>query len=665
MIVDVRYGHMVHEHATTRVREILRERDARVRSLRTRRQAERYVRDVRTAVARAFGRMPSRTPLRPNLGEVRGLEFCAVQPLCFESRPGLAVTANLYRPLHGSPPYPAVLGLCGHAPAGKTYGRYQSFCQGLAARGFVVLIIDPVGQGERMQFRAADLRVMVPRTAGLRQGLRSAWRAAALPGVCDGHNLLGNQLALLGGFLGSWRAWDAIRGVDYLVSRPDVDPRRIGVTGNSGGGTLSAYLTALDPRLAMAAPGCFVCSYGANLENENPTDAEQNPPGILAAGLDHVDLLLCHAPRPTLIMAQRDDYFDARAARRAYEELRRVHELLGSRGSAAWFCGQHGHGFTRENRQAMYRFFMKVSGVRGDPSEPAVRPLSAGRLRAAGGEAPGRRIFDFIGDEADRLGRIRGRVDGTDLERRARAVLGLPRRGTASIPRYRCLVKERRRRPDLLQQSVFAVESEPGIQVIVSTFGPEQELMHPPRGDVRVYVGHASGERDLRTEPPVRVLARDRIPLVVGEPRGFGPTRALACGSRRFLEPYGADFLLASIGEMLGESYLGKRVHDLMRALDFLAAGGAQRVELVGRGLGSVIAAFAGLLHPCRPRVLLLDYLPSFDALCRDTLANWPLSSLPRGVLRFFDLPDVYRALGRRLTLRRPAPSRLDPAGMP
>jgi len=209
------------------------------------------------------------------------------------------------------------------------------------------------------------------------------------------------------------------------------------------------------------------------------------------------------------------------------------------------------------------------------------------------------------------------------------------------------------------------VESEPGIQVIVSTFGPEQELMHPPRGDVRVYVGHASGERDLRTEPPVRVLARDRIPLVVVEPRGFGPTRALACGSRRFLEPYGADFLLASIGEMLGESYLGKRVHDLMRALDFLAAGGAQRVELVGRGLGSVIAAFAGLLHPCRPRVLLLDYLPSFDALCRDTLANWPLSSLPRGVLRFFDLPDVYRALGRRLTLRRPAPSRLDPAGMP
>jgi dienelactone hydrolase/pimeloyl-ACP methyl ester carboxylesterase len=670
MIVDVRYGHMVHEYATARVREILQGREARVRSLRTRRQAERYVQDVREAVARAFGRLPGRTPLRPRLAGARELELCAIQPLCFESRPGLTVTANLYLPRHGSPPYPAVLGLCGHAAAGKAYDRYQSFCQGLAAKGFLVLIIDPVGQGERVQFRSVDrqmtdLRRADQRTAGLREGPRATRPPSILPGVCDGHNMIGNQLALLGGFLGSWRVWDAIRAVDYLVSRPDVDPRRIGVTGNSGGGTLSAYLTALEPRLAMAAPGCFVCSYGANLENENPTDTEQNPPGILAGGLDHVDLLLCHAPRPTLIMAQHDDYFDARAARRAYEELRRVHELLGSRGSAAWFCGPHGHGFTRENREAMYRFFMKTAGVRGASAEPAVRLLPAGRLHAAGGEAPGRRVFDFILEEAGRLCRSRGSVDGTDLERRARAVLGLPRRRKATVPPYRCLVSQRHREPHLRAQSVFAVESEPGIQVIVSTFGLEQELMHPPRGEVRVYVGHGSGERDLRTVPAVLALTRSRIPLVVVEPRGFGPTRTLACGSRRFLEPYGADFLLASIGEMLGESYLGKRVHDLMCALDFLAARGAERVQLVGRGLGSVIAALAGLLHPCRPEVRLLDYLPSFTALCRDPLANWPLSSLPHGVLRSFDLPDVYRELGRQLELRKPASSRLDPRELP
>jgi hypothetical protein len=96
-----------------------------------------------------------------------------------------------------------------------------------------------------------------------------------------------------------------------------------------------------------------------------------------------------------------------------------------------------------------------------------------------------------------------------------------------------------------------------------------------------------------------------------------------------------------------------------------LVTGGAERVEIVGRGLGSVLAAFAGFLHPSRPRVRLLDYLPSFDLLCRDPLANWPLSTLPRGVLRAFDLPDVYHALGKRLALGKPAGSRLDPEGMP
>lgn len=675
--MDGSYGHMAHEHAVRRVREALREREARLRSLRTRQQAECYVRDVREAVARTFGPMPARTPLWPKAGGIIELERFAIQPLCFESRPGLTVTADLYLPRRREPPWPAVLGLCGHAESGKAHDLYQSFCQGLAAKGFLVLIIDPLSQGERAQFRAADLRLRAG-TRGGASGARTpaaggAGRprtpAAALPGLCDGHNLIGNQLALLGDFFGSWRVWDAMRAVDYLLSRPDVDSRRLGVTGNSGGGTLSAYLTALDPRLSMAAPGCFVCSYGANLENENPTDAEQNPPGIIAAGLDEADLLLCHAPRPTLIMTQHDDYFDERAARCAYEEVRRVHELLGSRGTAAWHGGPRGHGFSRENREAMYRFFMKTAGLRGDPTEPRIELLPAERLYAAGGTARGRRVFDFIVDEADRLARLRGRVSGPLLERRVRRVLGIASRGAAQRPgagpRYRCLVGLRHRETDLRQQSAFAVESEPGIQVIVTTYGPAQDLMHPPRGEVRVYVGHGGGDRDLREVPAVRALTRGSIPLAVVEPRGFGPSRSLACGSRRFLEPYGADYLLAATGEMLGESLLGRRVHDLLCALDFLVAEGAGRVQIVGRGLGSVLAAFAGLLHPSRPAVRLLDWLPSFDLLCRDPLANWPLSSLPRGALRSFDLPDVYRALGGRLVLGKPAGSRLDPADLP
>jgi len=639
---------MVHEQATSRVREVLREREARLTSLTTRNQAERYVHDVRDAVARSFGPLPPRTPLHATLGKTVERPRYLLQTLCFESRPGLTVTGNLSLPRLGEPPFPAVLALCGHADSGKANEPYQSFCQGLAAKGFLVLIIDPISQGERIQFATSDLR-----------GARS------LPGLCEGHNLMGNQLVLLGDFFGTWRVWDAIRAVDYLVTRADVDTTRIGVTGNSGGGTLSAYLTALEPRLAMAAPSCFICSHGANLENEIPSDAEQNPPGVLAAGLDEADLLLCYAPRPTMILAQRDDFFDARAARLAYKEVRRVHELLGSRGTAAWFCGPRGHGYAQENREAMYRFFMKTAGVREDAKEPAIGIAPARRLYAAGGTAPGKRVFDLVQADANRLARSRGQVRGPELERRVRRVLDLPARRAGGPPHYRCLVGLRRRNPELRQQSAFAVESDPGIRVIVCTYGKELDLMHPPRGELVVYVGHGDGERDLSSVPAARALTRARLPLVVVDPRGFGPTRVLSCGSRRFLEPYGADYLMACTGEMLGESYLGRRVHDVLRALDFLAAGGSTPARIVGRGLGSVIAAFAGLLCHGRPQVRLLDYLPSFDLLCRDPLANWPLSSLPRGVLRALDLPDVYRALGKRLELGKPAGSRLDPEGLP
>jgi pimeloyl-ACP methyl ester carboxylesterase len=138
------------------------------------------------------------------------------------------------------------------------------------------------------------------------------------------------------------------------------------------------------------------------------------------------------------------------------------------------------------------------------------------------------------------------------------------------------------------------------------------------------------------------------------DPRGIGDSRPSTCGDDAFLCPYGSDYLYAATGEMLGESLLGRRVHDVLCSIDFLLENGAEEVRLAGRGLGSITAAFAALIHPERPRVRLLDYLPSYESLIRDDLARWPLSTLLRGVLRHFDLPDVYRALQGRLTRERP-----------
>jgi cephalosporin-C deacetylase-like acetyl esterase len=105
--------------------------------------------------------------------------------------------------------------------------------------GYVVLIFDPIGQGERLQY------------AHLEKPDR--------PGVeAEEHLRAGNQQFLVGDFFGAWRAWDGIRALDYLLTRPEVDPRHVGITGNAGGGTMTTWLCGLDPRWTMAAPGCFV-----------------------------------------------------------------------------------------------------------------------------------------------------------------------------------------------------------------------------------------------------------------------------------------------------------------------------------------------------------------------------------------------------------------------
>jgi len=205
------------------------------------------------------------------------------------------------------------------------------------------------------------------------------------------------------------------------------------------------------------------------------------------------------------------------------------------------------------------------------------------------------------------------------------------------------------------------------IQVIVTTYGKPHGSMHLPEGPCSLYVGHVSAEEDVERavleESAARqegwVLIRGRLEdaersFVAVDPRGFGQSLVKTCGSERFFEPYGADFLYASVSDQLGESYLGKRVADVLCVSNALRDAGAEDVELVGRGFGSVIAAFAALLDASRPRVTLIHYLPSYHLLTQNPLADWPLSLLVRGVLRELDLPDVYGCLGERLTLVAP-----------
>ena len=174
-----------------------------------------------------------RTPINARVtGTVQRTGY-RIEKVTFESRPRLHVTANLYVPA-GTGRRPAILSPLGHSVNGKAWPSYQKLFSNLARKGYVVLAYDPFGQGERIEY------------PGSRPG------QSALGGGTSEHEYAGRRLILLGANFGLFRAWDGIRGIAYLLTRADVDHERIGCCGQSGGGTLTQFLAALDRRIGVA-----------------------------------------------------------------------------------------------------------------------------------------------------------------------------------------------------------------------------------------------------------------------------------------------------------------------------------------------------------------------------------------------------------------------------
>jgi hypothetical protein len=463
-------------------------------------------------------------------------------------------------------------------------------------------------------------------------------------------------MSLVGESFSAWRAWDGIRGLDYLLSRPEVDGSRVGVTGNSGGGTLSSYVNALDDRITMCAASCYVTTLLSNLENELPADSEQYPVGMLAAGLDIGDFFLAQAPRATLVMGQKFDYFDIRGLQKTFEQIRHVYQLLGTSDNIKLFIGPSSHGYSSENRHAMYEFFGDQVGSASHASEEESHLETDTELQVTSNgmviELEGnRRIFEFTAERARLLGDGRRRLEAAALREAARDVLNLPPR--AGAPHYRVF---RDRSDDYTGEyqnvQLYGVETEPAhpsLMAILQAWNKVDPLNGQASGglvpcieDAVLYVPHVSSRGDvLRGQLPMKVDST----IFAVDPRGMGMSQPLTSNDTNFFSIYGADYMHAGHGSMLIESYCGRRVHDVLSVLDLLAECGTRRVHLVGRGIGAVLAAFAALLHPLVQEVTLKNAPVSFTHLAQLRLNAWPLSSLPRGILQSFDLPDVFELL--------------------
>ncbi len=502
------------------------------------------------------------------------------------------------------------------------------------------MIYDPIGQGERLQYPDEQLKSRV--------GV----------GVLE-HLYAGNQQTLVGEFLGAWRAWDGMRALDYLLSRDEVDPQRLGVTGNSGGGTMTTWLCGVEPRWSMAAPACFVTRFQRNLENELPADTEQCPPSALALGLEHEDFLAALAPKPVIILAKERDFFDVRGSEEAYRQLRRLYALLGHEDQVGLAVGPTTHGYSQENREAMYGWFHRFAGVDAPAEEPALKLEEDQDLWCAPqGQVVrlgSRSLPEFTADLAREYQHRRGRPEGKALRAAVAQLLRLD--VPDETPHARILRVRTGRRFPSPYFTTYAVETEPGVQAIVYLLGNERHDARPPRGREQaiLYVSHHSSDVELREDPHLRRFIQDRPEAAVYamDVRGIGESRPNTCGADSFLQAYGCDYFYAVHGLMLDDPVVGQRGRDVRRVLQWLAAQGHTEIHLASRGWGAPPTALAALDAPEVRSLTLWDSLASYQDLAERELGDWPLAVLIPGVLRQFDLPDVYAELSKSLQLVR------------
>ncbi|MCS7314123.1 MAG: acetylxylan esterase [Bryobacterales bacterium] len=583
---------------------------------------------IRARVLNALGGFPERTPLNARIVGTLEREGYRVEKLIYESLPRFYVTANVYVPARGSPPYPAVLGTAGHSLAGKAYPNYQRVWISLALRGVLVLAYDPPGQGERQEY-----------LDGLTGGPRF--------GPTQQHTMAGIQCLLTGTNFARYELWDGVRAVDYLLTRRDVDPQRIGVVGNSGGGTQTAYLQVVEPRLALAAPSCYITSWERLWLDPGPQDAEQNLAGFLADGLDFSDFLIAFAPKPLKVLTAIRDYFPIEGARAAYREARRMYEILGAADRIDFFEYDDGHGWSRPRREATYRWvqqWLNRTADEGREEELAPEPEENLRCTETGQVLTalnGETVHSLNRALAERLYPERAAVKLPDVEalrRMVRAVLGVaePRQ---AIPEARYGEIGR----DGYRIEKIALGTEPGITVPALVFVPAA-AKRPLRAIL--WINPAGKAADAARGGDLEALAQAGFLVMAPDLRGWGETAPL-----RGRMEYSGMWQTVMRALLVGKTLLGMQVHDLLSCFRYLASRpdvDPAGIGILGKANGGVVAIVAAALEPRVARVAAEGSVLSYMDIVRAPLHENMTELIVPGLLRHFDLPDLAAAVAPR-----------------
>ena len=599
---------------------------------------------------------PERTALKTRmLGELNRPGY-KIEKLVYEAWAGLPVTAHLYIPDPLEQPSAGLVYACGHwMEAGKLALPVQSFCAAAATLGIVTLVCDPIGQGERLE----------------------SWRDHGhLNALLVGYSQMG------------WMVWESVRALDYLLSRPEVDPKRVGMTGASGGGLNTFFTTAIEDRFACAIPVAYPCTFPAamqaerDLNWEDGTDVCNQVPQVMSYA-EMSDIASLFIPKPYMILSgTRDKIFPIAGVRQTASVIEHNYELAGvpERFRFAEFDDEHGYQLSL--RQAAYGWLKQWLLGQGDGSpvpEPELDLLPD--PYPVEYSAPPTPTPAHVRSQSPTLTPMSGALPGfcfpLDQELHNEAVIdaivrakaeGMPElsplpASSADLPDWQREIKRRIQdtlgsvpQKSPLRTRLFNQVSEDGMMAERVTFQSEagitipglfimpEEWKHPM--PFAIYAGEWGKMQGIHSGL-IEELVKAGYGVLAIDVRGVGETAT-------------SDFEAATNSLMMDRSLFGQRVLDVIRAVDFIWERcyiapqiDKGRLVIVGEGVGGLWALYAGALDSRVAAVAAEDSLYSYAALLKHGV-RYPASVYLFDVLRHFDLAHIIASCAPRPVYLRP-----------
>lgn len=626
----------LYHYLTGQAFDLLKERKDTVSRLNTLSDWQQRQSLIKKTLIDIVGTFPMKTPLNAKITSIIKKEGFTIENIVYESQPRFYVSSSMFIPEGHKKKgkLPVIIYCSGHSEEGYRNPVYLHVIANLVKKGFIVFAFDPLGQGERLQY-------FDPKSG-----------KSMIGGPTTEHSYPGAQAFITGSSLAKYMIWDGIRAVDYLLTREEVDPARIGITGRSGGGTQCSYIAAMDNRVYAAAPENYLTNFTRLLQSIGPQDAEQNMFNVISRGIDHSDFLLVRAPKPALMITTTRDMFSIQGALETEKEVAAIYKAYGKENNFSRVEDDAPHESTRRNREAMYAFFQKQLNNPGNSNDEETQEFAPEDLRVTstgqvstslGGET----VFSLNRSEAEKLAnnlqvsRDNLELHLPDLLYSAKKLSGYQEPSSVSDPVF----------TGRIQMDGYVIEkyfmNGEGDYIIPYL------LMRPdnPNHKAMIYL-HPSGKAaEVSNGGEIEWFVKNGFTVLVPDLIGIGEMGSSIFKGDALIESSSHKLWYASM--LIGRSIVGIRAGDVVRLAKLLKSDpGIKNIYGFARKEMAPVLLHAAAFDTFITHIALIEPYFSYSSIVLNRFykSSFILNAVP-GSLKAYDLPDLAACLAPRKLL--------------